>query len=352
MSPIIIPLAGLTKPAAGVTPTNPETAPVAIPTEVDLPSFIYSIKPQVINPAAAEICVVVKGNSAPPTASWLPPLNPNHPNHSKPVPNKICVTLWGGGLLGKDLDFAGGTVVHISSGVSALVLASLIGSRSNHPEGVKPPHNVTQILLGTGLLWFGWFGFNGGSQLAVGGAELPFTTTHISAAAGLIAWGFIEYINEGKSTSVGMATGAVSGLVGVTPAAGFVNPASGMIIGLITSVLCFYSIKLKNKLQFDDSLDTFAVHGVGGTVGAILTGFFASYDLISSHPAGQIFIEKGRIGLVFGQFQAIFIAYGISAIGTLLIALIIKKAGIEFRVSKEEEEKGLDFIEHGEKSYT
>ncbi len=253
--------------------------------------------------------------------------------------------------MGKDLDFAGGTVVHINSGVSALILASLIGARSNYPGSVKPPHNITQILLGTGLLWFGWFGFNGGSQLAVGGAELPFTTTHISAAAGLIAWGLIEYINEGKSTSLGLATGAVSGLVGVTPAAGFVNPASGMIIGLVTSILCYYSIKLKNKLQFDDSLDTFAVHGVGGTAGAILTGIFARYDLISSHPAGQVLLEKGRLGLLIGQFQAVIIAYGISAIGTLLIAMILMKAGIKFRVTKEEEEKGLDLTEHGEKSY-
>ena len=159
-------------------------------------------------------------------------------------------------------------------------------------------------------------------------------------------------MNEGKSTSVGMATGAVSGLVGVTPAAGFVNPASGMIIGLITSVLCYYSIKLKNKLQFDDSLDTFAVHGVGGTAGALLTGVFASYDLISNHPAGQVLLEKGRIALVLGQFQAIIVAYTISAIGTLLIALILKKTGIHLRVSKVEEEKGLDFAEHGEQSYT
>ena len=206
------------------------------------------------------------------------------------VYSPLAHMVWGGGLLGKDLDFAGGTVVHISSGVSALILASLIGCRSNYSGGVKPPHNITQILLGTGLLWFGWFGFNGGSQLAVSGAELPFTTTHISAAAGLITWGLIEYLNEGKSTSIGMATGAVSGLVGVTPAAGFVNPASGMVIGLITSILCYYSIKLKNKLQFDDSLDTFAVHGVGGTAGAILTGIFARYDLISSHPAGQVLL--------------------------------------------------------------
>ena len=122
-----------------------------------------------------------------------------------------------------------------------------------------------------------------------------------------------------------MATGAISGLMGVTPAAGFVNPASGMIIGVITSVLCYFSIKLKNKLQFDDSLDTFAVHGVGETAGALLTGFFAHYDLISSHPAGQVLLEKGRIGLISGKFQAIIIAYGISAIGTVLIALILKK---------------------------
>ena len=114
--------------------------------------------------------------------------------------------VWGGGLLGKDLDFAGGTVVHISSGVSALVLAGLVGSRISWPKGIKPPHNVTQILLGTGLLWFGWFGFNGGSQLSISGAELPFTTTHISAAAGLIAWGLVEYFREGKSSVVGMAT--------------------------------------------------------------------------------------------------------------------------------------------------
>ena len=183
--------------------------------------------------------------------------------------------VWGGGLLGKDLDFAGGTVVHISSGVSALVLAGLIGSRSNWPKGIKPPHDITQILIGTGLLWFGWFGFNGGSQLSVSGAELPFTTTHVSAAAGLVAWALIESIKDGKSTAVGMATGAVAGLVGITPAAGFVSPGSGMLIGAITSALCYLSVQLKIKLSFDDSLDTFAVHGVGGTAGALLTGFFA-----------------------------------------------------------------------------
>ena len=259
--------------------------------------------------------------------------------------------VWGGGLLGKDLDFAGGTVVHISSGVSALVLASLIGPRKSWAGGVRPPHDVTQILLGTGLLWFGWFGFNGGSQLTVSGAELPFTTTHISAASGLIAWGLIEYINKGKSTSIGMATGAVSGLVGITPAAGFVNPMYGMIIGFTTSLICYYSVKLKNKFKFDDSLDTFAVHGVGGTIGALLTGVFAQPNLISSHPAGQVLMENGRFGLIIGQLQAILIAYGISAIMTLLIALIIKNLGINFRVSSQEEDNGLDITQHNEESY-
>ncbi len=259
--------------------------------------------------------------------------------------------VWGGGILGKDLDFAGGTVVHISSGVSALVLAALIGSRSNWPEGIKSPHNITQILLGTGLLWFGWFGFNGGSQLSVNGAEIPFTTTHISAASGLLGWAFIEYFRESKSTAVGMATGAVAGLVGITPGAGFVSPASAMVIGFVTAILCYFSVYLKNQLKFDDSLDTFAVHGVGGTIGAILTGVFANPALIASHPASQILIEKGRGALVFGQFQAVIIAYGISAIGTIAIALILQSFGIKLRIRKKDEQTGLDLIEHSENAY-
>ena len=259
--------------------------------------------------------------------------------------------VWGGGLLGKDLDFAGGTVVHISSGVSALVLAGLVGSRRTWPKRIKPPHDITQILIGTGLLWFGWFGFNGGSQLSVGGAELPFTTTHVSAAAGLVTWALIESIKDGKASAVGMATGAVAGLVGITPAAGFVSPASGMLIGAITSCICFLSIKLKIKLSFDDSLDTFAVHGVGGTVGAILTGIFAKSELIASHPAGLVLQEQGRFGLVLGQFQAVLIAYAIAAIGTFIIALVLKSLGCSFRVSEIQEESGLDISQHGEDAY-
>ena len=259
--------------------------------------------------------------------------------------------VWGGGFLGKDLDFAGGTVVHISSGVTALILAGLIGARKGWPQSGRPPHDVTQIILGTGLLWFGWFGFNGGSQLAIGGAELPFTTTHVSAAAGLVTWALVETWRDSKPTAVGMATGAVAGLVGVTPAAGFVTPGAAMAIGTITAVLCYASVQIKVRLHFDDSLDTFAVHGVGGTVGALLTGVFASAALIENHPAGAVLAEQGRVGLVLGQFQAVLVAYGVAAIGTVVIALGLRQCGVPFRVDQGAERLGVDIEEHGEEAY-
>ena len=259
--------------------------------------------------------------------------------------------VWGGGFLGKDLDFAGGTVVHISSGVTALMLAGLIGARKGWPQSGRPPHDVTQIILGTGLLWFGWFGFNGGSQLAIGGAELPFTTTHVSAAAGLVTWALVETWRDSNPTAVGMATGAVAGLVGVTPAAGFVTPGAAMAIGTITAVLCYASVQIKVRLRFDDSLDTFAVHGVGGTVGALLTGVFASAALIENHPAGAVLAEQGRVGLVLGQFQAVLVAYGVAAIGTVVIALGLRQCGVPFRVDQGAERLGVDIQEHGEEAY-
>ena len=259
--------------------------------------------------------------------------------------------VWGGGFLGKDLDFAGGTVVHISSGVTALILAGLIGARKGWPQSGRPPHDVTQIILGTGLLWFGWFGFNGGSQLAIGGAELPFTTTHVSAAAGLVTWALVETWRDSKPTAVGMATGAVAGLVGVTHAAGFVTPGAAMAIGTITAVLCDASVQIKVRLRFDDSLDTFAVHGVGGTVGALLTGVFASAALIENHPAGAVLAEQGRVGLVLGQFQAVLVAYGVAAIGTVVIALGLRQCGVPFRVDQGAERLGVDIEEHGEEAY-
>ena len=260
--------------------------------------------------------------------------------------------VWGGGLLGKDLDFAGGTVVHISSGVTALVLAALLGARRGWPQSMRPPHDVTQILLGTGLLWFGWFGFNGGSQLSVAGAELPFTTTHVSAAAGMVAWSLLETFSDGcKPTAVGMATGAVAGLVGITPAAGFVSVGSSMLIGSLTAVVCFISVRVKVKLRFDDSLDTYAVHGVGGTAGALLTGVFAKADLIATHPAGTVLAEQGRLALVFGQLQAVLVAYGLAAVGTLLIAAVLRSLGVRFRVLEQAENLGVDVQEHGEEAY-
>ena len=259
--------------------------------------------------------------------------------------------VWGGGLLGKDLDFAGGTVVHISSGVSALVLAALIGARRQWPSSVRPPHDVTQILLGTGLLWFGWFGFNGGSQLTVAGAELPFTTTHVAAASGLVAWSLLETWRDAKPTAVGMATGAVGGLVGITPAAGFVTVGSALAIGALTSLLCFISVQVKVKLRFDDSLDTYAVHGVGGTAGALLTGVFANAELIAAHPAGEVLAQQGRTALVLGQLQAVLVAYGLAALGTLLIAAVLRGLGVRFRVSENAENLGVDVAEHGEEAY-
>ena len=260
--------------------------------------------------------------------------------------------VWGGGVLGKDLDFAGGTVVHISSGVTALMLAALLGARRGWPQSMRPPHDVTQILLGTGLLWFGWFGFNGGSQLTVAGAELPFTTTHVSAAAGMVAWSLLETFGDGrKPTVVGMATGAVAGLVGITPAAGFVTVGSSMLIGSLTALVCFFSVQIKVKLRFDDSLDTYAVHGVGGTAGALLTGVFANADLIASHPAGQVLAEQGRLALVSGQLQAVLVAYGLAAAGTLLIAAALRGLGVRFRVPVSAENLGVDVQEHGEEAY-
>ena len=260
--------------------------------------------------------------------------------------------VWGGGVLGKDLDFAGGTVVHISSGVTALMLAALLGARRGWPQSMRPPHDVTQILLGTGLLWFGWFGFNGGSQLTVAGAELPFTTTHVSAAAGMVAWSLLETFGDGrKPTVVGMATGAVAGLVGITPAAGFVTVGSSMLIGSLTALVCFFSVQIKVKLRFDDSLDTYAVHGVGGTAGALLTVVFANADLIASHPAGQVLAEQGRLALVSGQLQAVLVAYGLAAAGTLLIAAALRGLGVRFRVPVSAENLGVDVQEHGEEAY-
>ena len=246
------------------------------------------------------------------------------------------------------LDFAGGTVVHISSGVSALVAAIVLGSRKTYPERLSPPHNVPFILLGAGLLWFGWFGFNAGSALASGGlATSAFVATNTAAAAATLMWLILEKVLRGKPTAVGAATGAVAGLVGITPAAGFVTPVGAILIGAITSFVCFYAVSFKHKLHIDDALDTFPVHGIGGTVGAILTGVFATKVVNSAGANGLLY---GNPRQVVMQVIAVLVSYIFAAVGTLIILKILD-ATVGLRVKEEAELQGMDINEHGEEGY-
>lgn len=271
--------------------------------------------------------------------------------------------VWGkGGFLGVNggvgaLDFAGGTVVHISSGVSALVAAIVLGPRKAYPSQLTPPHNVPYILLGAGLLWFGWFGFNAGSALASGSlATVAFVATNTAAAGAALVWVIMEWALRGKPTAVGIATGAVAGLVGVTPAAGYVTPIGALLIGAITAFVCFFAISYKVKLGLDDALDTYPVHGVGGTVGAILTGVFATKLVNSAGGNGLLFGEKGLLfqgndpSQVGKQIAAVAITYVFAAIGTFIIMKILE-ATVGLRLKPEAEFQGLDIHEHGEEGY-
>ncbi len=258
-----------------------------------------------------------------------------------------------GGLLGLyggmgALDFAGGTVVHISSGVSALVAAIMLGPRRTYPSQLTPPHNVTYILLGAGLLWFGWFGFNAGSALASGAvATVAFVATNTAAASGLLTWVLLEHVFRGKPTAVGAATGAVAGLVGVTPAAGFVNPIGALLIGSIVAAACFFAVSYKVKLGIDDALDTFPVHGVGGTLGAIVTGIFATKAVNSAGADGLLF---GNPGQLLTQIIAVVITYVIAAVGTFILIKILE-ATVGLRPKPDAELQGMDINEHGEEGY-
>ncbi|MEH1788805.1 MAG: ammonium transporter [Nostoc sp.] len=255
------------------------------------------------------------------------------------------------------LDFAGGTVVHISSGVSALVAAIVLGPRKTHPDRLSPPHNVPFILLGAGLLWFGWFGFNAGSALSVASgtsgtvvtnlATTAFVATNAAAAAAALMWLILEAALRGKPTAVGAATGAVAGLVGITPAAGFVTPLSAILIGFITAFVCFYAISFKHKLEIDDALDTYPVHGVGGTVGAILTAVFATTQV---NGGGKEGVLRGNFGELGVELAAIAVAYAIASVGTWIILKVID-ATVGLRVKEEAELQGLDINEHGEEGY-
>ncbi|WP_442944632.1 ammonium transporter [Nostoc sp.] len=255
------------------------------------------------------------------------------------------------------LDFAGGTVVHISSGVSALVAAIVLGPRKTHPDRLSPPHNVPFVLLGAALLWFGWFGFNAGSALSVASgtsgnlvtnvATTAFVATNTAAAAAALMWLILEAALRGKPTAVGAATGAVAGLVGITPAAGFVTPLSAILIGFITAFVCFYAISFKHKLEIDDALDTYPVHGVGGTVGAILTAVFATTQV---NGGGRDGVLRGNLGELGVELIAIAVAYAIAGVGTWIILKVID-ATIGLRVKEEAELQGLDINEHGEEGY-
>jgi ammonium transporter, Amt family len=259
--------------------------------------------------------------------------------------------VWGKGFLGTlgALDFAGGTVVHISSGVSAAVAAWMIGSRRTYPNQPAAPHNVPYVLLGIGLLFFGWFGFNGGSALGANGlAVVAFVATAVASCAGGLMWMILEWVLRAKPTAVGIASGFLAGLVGITPAAGFVTPLSAILIGLITATCCFFAVSLRAKLQFDDSLDTFPIHGVGGTVGGLLTGIFATKVVNAAGADGLL--ASGNTELLGKQILATIITYAIAAAGTFIIIKVLSFV-MELRVKPETEYQGLDINEHGEEGY-
>jgi Amt family ammonium transporter len=258
--------------------------------------------------------------------------------------------VWGRGWIGAmgALDFAGGTVVHISSGVSAVVAAWVIGPRRSFATQPYAPHNVPYVLLGIGLLWFGWFGFNGGSAVASGSlATTALVNTFIAASAAGLTWMIVEWILRGKPTAIGIASGFLAGLVGITPAAGFVLPIGAILIGSITAVCCFFAVSLRAKLQFDDSLDTFPVHGVGGTVGALLTGIFATKQVNELGNDGLLF---GNPGLLWTQFVGVAATYIFAAVGTFIILKLLALV-MPLRVEQDVEQQGLDVPQHGEEAY-
>jgi Amt family ammonium transporter len=273
--------------------------------------------------------------------------------------------VWGvGGLLNAtggripSLDFAGGTVVHVTSGVSALVTCLYIGKRAGYPQTPTPPHSMVLSFIGACLLWVGWFGFNAGSALASSPlATSAFINTHFAAAAAALGWTVAEWIHNGKPTALGAISGAVAGLVAITPASGFVQPFSALAIGAAAGVFCSFMVfEVKSRLRYDDSLDAFGVHGAGGTLGAILTGLFAASAInpIFGKDASGRSIATGAIdghwGQVLNQLAGVGIAWSLSIVGTLVLLFLVDKV-IGLRVSPEQEATGLDLSQHGEEGY-
>jgi ammonium transporter, Amt family len=246
------------------------------------------------------------------------------------------------------LDFAGGTVVHVNAGVAALACAIVIGKRKGYPTTAMIPHNLTLTLLGAGLLWFGWFGFNAGSALkADGTASMAFVVTHMATAAAALSWVFAEWIIKGKPTTLGIASGAVAGLVAITPASGYVGPVSSVILGAVAGVLCYIAVLAKSKLGYDDSLDVVGVHGVGGAWGAIATGLFASKAINAAGNDGLFFGNAAQLGT---QAAAVLATIIYSLVVTLILLYIVK-ALVGLRVSEEDEVVGVDTSTHGESGY-
>jgi ammonium transporter, Amt family len=268
------------------------------------------------------------------------------------VYNPVCHWVWGiGGWISKlgALDFAGGTVVHISSGISALAAAIYLGKRKGYGHTAFIPHNLPMTITGAALLWFGWFGFNAGSALACNGlAANAFVVTNTASAAAAIAWIAMEWIHRGKPTTLGAASGAVAGLVAITPASGFVSPLSSIAIGGLAGIICYGGIMIKHRLGYDDSLDVVGVHCVGGTFGALATGFFASKAI---NPAGADGLFFGNPGLVVKQFIAVIATMAFAFIMTFIILKVVDMI-VGLRVTEEDEEKGLDLSMHNEAGYT
>ena len=277
----------------------------------------------------------------------------------------LCHMMWGkGGLFnwasgGKipALDFAGGTVVHISSGVSALVCALVLGRRDGFPREPMMPHNVVLSLIGAGLLWVGWFGFNGGSALSAGAlATSAFAATHFSAAAAALSWSMTEWLLKGRPSVLGTASGMVAGLATITPAAGFVSIPASFCIGLVAGVVCYFAVtKLKFTFGYDDSLDVFGVHGVGSITGMLMLGFLANPEvnpLIAStfKANGAIVSLAGGAAQFTNQLKAVLFTIALSAIGTFIILKIVNLV-VGLRVGQEEESLGLDLSQHGEQAY-
>jgi Amt family ammonium transporter len=273
--------------------------------------------------------------------------------------------VWGkGGLLNASLggrfptlDFAGGTVVHITSGVSALVCALYLGKRIGYPREPMPPHSVVLSFIGACLLWVGWFGFNAGSALSAGSlATSAFIATHFAAATAAIGWGAAEWIRNGKPSALGAISGAVAGLVAITPAAGFVGPMAALLIGLIAGVFCYLMVaKVKARFGYDDSLDAFGVHGAGGTIGALLTGVFASsmVNPIFKNSQGAALasgVLEGNAHQIVNQLVGVAIAWVLAVFGTLLILKTVDLV-VGLRVTDEHEVQGLDLSQHGEEGY-